>query len=449
MTSLSSIWTNFLQLITRRGHWRVAPRYFLNVSPVAPKATPSWESRRVRYCEMQVTRRSLRRPFIVMALLGLFAAPHGTASGEILYVTNFTDPFVTVVDAETDAVTTIPLQNSLGGPAHPRCIDFTHDGTRAYVSTFDGPDTDDPSDVVVIDTTTQTVVDIFRSRPFGHSCVAVSPDGTKAYLTNLTREIVVVSTTDNTELATIDSLPPSEARFGGIQGNRLLFSPDGSTLYVLGGFTSTFAAQIEGIDSVPQQAKVIRYSGTANSLIFSDFALTPDGNRLSVAMAGSGLGGSGRRPFVQVFDTNLASPANVVNGVKLSNFATDAGGIVITPDGQFAYVVVPGDDVVVVISTSDVENLSLPLPLPLFPRVATIRVGSLPIDIVLSSDGSLAYVTNFLSKDITVISTTNNTVVRTIPIPDGGSPYQIAILKSSTQPAPLDHFLCYKARAWA
>jgi len=442
MTSLSSIWTNFLQLITRRGSWKLAPRYLLNVSPVALKPTSYWERRRVRYCEMQVTRRSLRRPFTVMAILGLFAVPHGTASAEILYVTNFFDPFVTVVDTETDAVTTIPLQNSQGDPVFPRCIDFTSDGTRGYVSTFEGPDTSSTSDVVVIDTATQTVDDIFRSRPDGHSCVAVSPDGTKAYLTDTTSEIVVVSTADNMEIDTIDSIPQGQGNF---QANRLLFSPNGSTLYVLGSFISNFAAQIEGIDSGPQQAKQIPpflFTGRVDSLLLHDFALTPDGNRLYVAMEGN----SGLRALVQVFDTDLSSSAILVNNVRVSDSAPDAGGIVITPDGQFAYVVVPGNDEVAVISTSDVENLSLPLPLPLFPREASIPVGgSLPIDIVLSSDGSLAYVTNFLSQDITIINTTDNTFVRTIPGPNPGSPFQIAILKSSTQPAPLDHFLCYKA----
>ena len=110
MNSLSSIWEKFLQLITRRGSWKLAPRYLLNVSPVALKATPSWERRRVRNFDGRQERRFLRRRFPIIVFLGLLALPLGTASADILYVTHLNlDGHISVVDTLTGDVVTIPL----------------------------------------------------------------------------------------------------------------------------------------------------------------------------------------------------------------------------------------------------------------------------------------------------------------------------------------------------
>jgi len=133
MTSLSSIWTNFLQLITRRGSWKLAPRGLQVVSPVALKATPSWERRRVRNFDGRQERRFLRRRFPIIVFLGLLALPLGTASADILYVTHLNlDGHISVVDTLTGDVVTIPLNLPSEMPPPLRastCIALTPDGT--------------------------------------------------------------------------------------------------------------------------------------------------------------------------------------------------------------------------------------------------------------------------------------------------------------------------------
>jgi gliding motility-associated-like protein len=57
--------------------------------------------------------------------------------------------------------------------------------------------------------------------------------------------------------------------------------------------------------------------------------------------------------------------------------------------------------------------------------VKTIPVGQYPAQVAFSQDGSLAYVTNNVSNTISVINTTSNTVTATIP--GGQSPFGIAV----------------------
>ena len=76
--------------------------------------------------------------------------------------------------------------------------------------------------------------------------------------------------------------------------------------------------------------------------------------------------------------------------------------ITVTPStifGRFAYVTNESDNTVSVINTS---NNSI---------VTTIGVGHLPNGVSVSPDGSKVYISNFLSNTVSVISTSSNTVV--------------------------------------
>lgn len=63
--------------------------------------------------------------------------------------------------------------------------------------------------------------------------------------------------------------------------------------------------------------------------------------------------------------------------------------------------------------------------------VATIAVGSSPWDIVLTADGSRAYVTNFADDTVSVINTSTATVASTIAVGDG--PKALVITPDSTK----------------
>jgi YVTN family beta-propeller protein len=56
--------------------------------------------------------------------------------------------------------------------------------------------------------------------------------------------------------------------------------------------------------------------------------------------------------------------------------------------------------------------------------IATITVGTQPIDVAFSPDGTYTYVSNTLSQSLSVVNITTNTVIATISIP--GSPFSAA-----------------------
>ncbi len=108
---------------------------------------------------------------------------------------------VSVIDTATNTVVaTIPVGSNFLGVA------ITPDGTRAYVTNEEFSNT-----VSVIDTATNTVV---ATIPVGGTPVgaAITPDGTRAYVTNMTSNTIsVIDTETNTVVATI---PVGLAPFG-------------------------------------------------------------------------------------------------------------------------------------------------------------------------------------------------------------------------------------------
>lgn len=446
MTSLSSNRTNFLRLITRRGHWRVAPRYFLNVSPVALKATPFWERRRVRNFVGRRGRRFLRKQFPWMMILGLLAVPLGTASADILYVTHLNiDGQISVVDSLTGDVVPIPLNlpNEVNPPVRvPICIAITPDGKKAYVSTLD--DEFSPADIVEIDTVSKQVTSIFRASAGGHPCVAISPeDGTRAYLSTAGNSIDVIETVNNTNLFPISTSFPGEGN--NVPTWDLGFNPDGSMLYALATTGTSNAVKIVGpANNPPTSTSRIQLFGTPRFLT-SDLAVTSDGVVYMSTIPGS----VDPPPTILVFDANNQEipPRITAPRTEPPGSFDEAAGVAITPDDRFVYVALRRKDQVIVIDTTIDRTMEDPI-------IATITVGESPLRIVISPDGSAAYVTNSGSGDITVIDTasvidpTTPIVVSTLENV-GGNPFEIAILPSGDggeeTMASLGSFQCLEA----
>src|SRR5262249_51856504 len=98
----------------------------------------------------------------------------------------------------------------------PRRVTFSPDGTRAYVTNLNG------NTVSVVNTATNTVVATIPvgTQPIG---VAFSPDGTRAYVSNLVSDTVsVIDTTRNTVIETLAGVNgPDQAGVCG-NGNALL-----------------------------------------------------------------------------------------------------------------------------------------------------------------------------------------------------------------------------------
>jgi len=136
-----------------------------------------------------------QRLSIVLFLLLSMGVGFGTATAQAqtrAYVALLLDNTVSVIDTATNtggvAGTGIPVCCPLG-------VAITPDGTRAYV-------TENISEVSVIDTATNTVVATITVG-FGFG-VAITPDGTRAYVTSFEGgSVAVVDTATNTVVATI------------------------------------------------------------------------------------------------------------------------------------------------------------------------------------------------------------------------------------------------------
>jgi YVTN family beta-propeller protein len=82
-------------------------------------------------------------------------------------------------------------------------------------------------------------------------------------------------------------------------------------------------------------------------------------------------------------------------------------GVSVTPDGNYVYVSNVFSNTVSVISTSDNT------------MIETIPVGAMPTGVSVSSDGKYVYVSNYGGSTVSVIKTSDNTVIKTIPVEKG------------------------------
>ena len=88
--------------------------------------------------------------------------------------------------------------------------------------------------------------------------------------------------------------------------------------------------------------------------------------------------------------------------------------VAITPNGNFLYVT----DGSTAVSVIDTFSQTL---------VTSITVGQVPLGIEITPDGNFAYVANRDSESVSVIRTSSNSVVATVPLGSGSIPIFIAI----------------------
>jgi YVTN family beta-propeller protein len=116
-----------------------------------------------------------------------------------------------------------------------------------------------------------------------------------------------------------------------------------------------------------------------------------------------------------------SGPSAVVATVPMTDFGT---GIAITPDGTRAYVAAGSKIVVIDTATNRVAS--------------TIDVGDMPYAVAMSPDGSRLYATDLMQREVWMIDTTSNSVLRKVDLgeprrpvlrpgvavsPDGGTVY--------------------------
>jgi YVTN family beta-propeller protein len=103
----------------------------------------------------------------------------------------------------------------------------------------------------------------------------------------------------------------------------------------------------------------------------------------------------------------------VVATLKLDRPAPKPKGVVVHPNGKWAYVANGGSNDVAVI---DVQALKV---------AAFIPVGIRPWGLGITRDGKKLYVANGVSESVSVIDTASQKVVATIPV--GKAPWGVAV----------------------
>ena len=233
--------------------------------------------------------------------------PAATPNGARLYVTNINNDTVSVIDTLTDTVI-----DTIAVGHMPWGIAITPDGKRAYVANLSGT-------ISVIDTATNTVIDTITDNdlPFG---VAITPDGSRVYVSNsIHGTISVVDTSTNTIITNIVALD----RFGFPANNlvAIVITPDGTRAYVVSAST----AQIYVINTT---------TNTVITTIRVDLNSVAAGGNLSIAMSGDGT---------RVYTGSPGLPVVVVDTFSNTVIGTiPAGGpppfVGVTPDGTKLYV---------------------------------------------------------------------------------------------------------------
>lgn len=259
--------------------------------------------------------------------------------------------------------------------------------------------------VTAIDTATNTPVATISvgGRP---TRVAVSADGTQAYVANAALSSVsVIDTASDAVVATI--------ALGG-SPSALAVTPDGASLYVL--LTSGVVEVVDTFTHTPVATVPIGGAG-------GGIAITPDGTRAYVAAGLVSVVDTATNTVVRTFPAEMTAVPNVT---------TTAVGVAIAPGGSTAYVTTTafflgnagfsgGGGIAVVDTATDTVT-------------QTIGLGALPGPIALTPDGSRAYVAidniwvntgygaAFLpGRSVAVVDTLTNTVAGSIDLGADGA----------------------------
>ena len=333
---------------------------------------------------------------LVLLVAGL-ALP-SRAQGPFAYVTNQSSGTVSVIDTSTNTVvTTISICGDCS--PQPKGLAVTPDGKFVYVANSGN------GTVSVIDTSTNTVLPAAISLPtFGcDGCfpspvgVAITPDGTRAYVTDAIQGAIHVIDTNPGSLTYNTVLTSITADVGNNPTAIAMSSEIGTAAYYTFGTNS-----VGRIDTNPASLTYNTHTTTFTvGTSPTGIAVTPNGSLYYVTNNGSAN--------VSVVTTGLtpATVATIAVGTGPTNVA-------ITPNGAFAYVVNQLSDTVSVINTTSQS-------------VVTTIAGSCVFtnQIAITPDGTQAYVADTECETADVISTATNAQTTSVSV--GASPYGVAI----------------------
>jgi YVTN family beta-propeller protein len=311
-----------------------------------------------------------------------------------VYVTNRGDGTVSVIDTETLTVSnTIPVGNDSGG------IQVVQAGNTKFqiwvISSFDNR-------ISIIDPATETV---FRTLETGNWPYAFgnfivpdqSPPPIRAYIANAgTDNVSVIDTSTNTVITTA---PVVDYPYG------VAVHPLETDAFVVNfggpGYISKIDSETFGVVST-QLGWAPRSIG-----------INPSGSRVYVPN-GNVYGSSS---YVSVIDTSSNAEIDTIT-VPMSPFAAT-----VHPSGNPLYVssVDPASTAVWAIDTTTKQ-------------ITDINVGGRTLGLAISPSGDRLYATNFSAHSVEVINTATNAVIETIPLtPTTQTLYGIAVNPAGTK----------------
>lgn len=322
------------------------------------------------------------------------------------------------LDASSRILANVPVGNSPAG------IAITPDGRFAYVANNNNAGIAGWDTVSVINLQTNTVVQTISDASFNQPyTITINAAGTIAYVTNSNGATITrINTATNTVLGTI-------VGFDGPSG--MVITPDGTTAYV-----NNYGGPILG-SGLGHTVSVVDLVGDAISATINlapniapaSLAITPNGAFVYVINYVDGNPGTGTISIIRTSDNTVVGTISGFSGPFQ---------IVINSEGTFAYVTNFGsNDFAPVGTTVSVVNLKTNS------ITATIPVGTQPAGLALSSDGHFLYVSVYntlylgpplsftlltaLASNVTVIDTYTNQVVSQKVLLGPVSPVDIAI----------------------
>jgi len=302
----------------------------------------------------------------------------------------------------------VPVNVSLGGTGagtalavgtYPDAIAITPSGTRAYVTNYTS------NSVTPIDLQTgKALPSIALGSVAGPAGIAIAPDGGTAYVTDAGASGTLGDTITPIDLLTDKTLPAITVGPG---PEGIAITPDGARAYVadagafVPGQTGSIGSTVTPVDLTTNKALAAIPVGNAPAGI----AITPNGSTALVANVNSGS-----VTPIDIATDKAGSPISVVGG--------PVGITIPSTEPTTAYVAVG-------VSNESATGNVTPIDLTTDTAGTPIAVGKNPQSIAVSPDGSTLWVVCYDTQTLVPINTKTLKAGAAIHLP--GGPYAIAV----------------------